>query len=162
MIGEIVQDRQTFGVRTSPTSIQWCKSEQDAKDYSAKLLNGRRCRECGEPIVDSFCEPTKTQLNERQLCFSCNFWTEIEAEKEKHVFFDGKSYVIGEEPQPSQNRSWLGFGGSRWNILFLDGRLVITHNLWHQGTIPNHFRSRLPDTAKAISTDEAERILASR
>ena len=32
-------------------------------------------------------------------------------------------------------------------IRFTDGREVITHNLWHQGTIPKHFRARLPDNA---------------
>jgi hypothetical protein len=38
--------------------------------------------------------------------------------------------------------------GENHLIDFFDGRHIVTHNLWYQGEIPDHFLSRLPDNAR--------------
>jgi len=44
-----------------------------------------------------------------------------------------------------------GYGGRKFIIEFFDERPTITtHNLWHQGEIPPHFRDRLQDEANFI------------
>lgn len=87
-------------------------------------------------------------------CSTCQFWRDRIAadrgvDKDRFVVVNGRHYTIGDEPTPTQKRIGvgLGFGGSEFRILFNDGRRVTTHNLWHQGTIPERWRSELPDNA---------------
>lgn len=65
----------------------------------------------------------------------------------------GKHYQIAPEKQSGMR----GFGGAKFLIRFFDGRSVETTNLWSQGTIPEHFRSRLPDNAEFLPDPEKER-----
>ena len=59
------------------------------------------------------------------------------------VRIKGEHYIIG-----TPFFCFKGFDGARFVIDFLDGRREETDCLWHQGTIPAHFRGRLPDNAK--------------
>ena len=111
------------------------------------------CRLCHEQDKNSFCQPTKAEMKLRQLCFNCNFWTNIINEDKEHpeivVIVDKNHYQIAPEQTP---KKWRGFGGHLWNIVFNDGRTVKTTNLWHQGDIPEYFQSQLPDNAKFSQT----------
>src|SRR6266498_3893081 len=86
----------------------------------------------------------------RKYCFDCAFWhgylenevggVVIEHDNGhggmelRHYWFDpGK-------PIAPAGRGFLGFGGHKFTIKFFDGREVETNDLWHQGTIPDHFR----------------------
>lgn len=112
--------------------------------------NGR-CVECGDVIYTGYSESVVAKMRERQVCFTCNFWLDhIEAPNQlRYVRVDGKQYWIGDDDKtPSK---WRGFGGARWDIEFFDGRRVITTNLWYNGVIPTHFRSRLPDNARFLN-----------
>ena len=80
-------------------------------------------------------------------CFHTNFWNEIVADKENHVFINGESYKI-EKDDP--DNLFQGFGGKKFKIEFFDGTVVETKNLWAQGTVPEEFKEKLPDTAKFI------------
>jgi hypothetical protein len=65
---------------------------------------------------------------------------------EKRVVIDHVHYTLGkngEKPSP-----YNGFAGQRHLIEFLDGRRVITYDLWYQGPVPPVFWDRLPDNAR--------------
>lgn len=68
------------------------------------------------------------------------------------VVIEGVHYTLGKngtKPGP-----YNGYAGRRFAIEFLDGRQVITHDLWYQGPIPPVFRDRLPDNARWGSNDQ--------
>ena len=47
-------------------------------------------------------------------------------------------------------KDWRGSNGRHYKIKMLDGTIVETNDLWHQGTIPEEFREYLPDNAEFI------------
>ena len=110
-----------------------------------------QCRICGKSDRACYCEPTKTNMVERSLCFNCLFWQEYVERKDdpSHIRVDGSYYVVAPENDRA-SLSMRGFGGSRFRIRLSDGKVITTTNLWHQGTIPEHFRSQLPDNAVFI------------
>jgi len=59
----------------------------------------------------------------------------------------GVHYMVGDESSKVMPR---GFGGSLFNIRWFDGHEAKTTNLWCQGDVPEHFRSKLPDNAEFI------------
>lgn len=61
------------------------------------------------------------------------------------------------EPETDAPGYCKGFGGRRWDIVFLDGRRVTTTNLWHGSTVPPKWRERWPDTARFDFTWQKER-----
>ena len=111
------------------------------------------CIECGAPVAQEHLK----EAHDDGLCFGCWFWYEalgIDAgDPDRVVIVDGRHYRIGEEPTPGYSGT-LGFGGRKWRIRFKDGREVTTHNLWHQGGIPESFRTRLPDNAEFVPEPE--------
>ena len=105
------------------------------------------CKVCGNVFGTNFHDPVKQKLLEKNICHTCDFWQSKEDIKDnpRTVRVKGTHYYI-EDDKP-HNTSFLGFGGAEFNIKFNDGRLVITHNLWCQGDIPERFRGKLPDNA---------------
>jgi len=85
---------------------------------------------------------------EQQLCFTCNFWTGYVRMRDDPTIFrcKGSHYKTA----PENERGFRGYGGAKWKIITHDGREIITTNLWHQGTIPPHFREELPDNCQLI------------
>jgi hypothetical protein len=77
--------------------------------------------------------------------FLLDFWTEkISIRNDSNVArIGGEHYMIG-------TTELKGFGGKIFKIEFFDGRIVITDNLWNQGTIPESYRMVLQDNAKFI------------
>lgn len=65
----------------------------------------------------------------------------------KRVVVNGEHYYLGDD---KPGYGFKGFGGHRWEIEFFDGRKVITHDLWHQGTVPPKWRERYPDNARFV------------
>jgi hypothetical protein len=109
------------------------------------------CRECGKAEANEWVKERQDYIREKSLCFLCSFWEQwVERDREGDeniVRVEGTHYHIGDENSRSGFR---GFGGSRFHIRFDDGREVISTNLWHQGTIPDHYRARLPDNATFV------------
>src|SRR3954467_4010293 len=62
----------------------------------------------------------------------------------------GHHYLAKPKVNNRRDRDLLGFGGRDWEIRFLDGEVIETNNLWHQGEIPLALRSVLPDNAEFI------------
>ncbi len=104
------------------------------------------CPSCGKPFIRDL--TLEAYLDEN--CFDCSFWLKkiaISAEDEaRRVIVGGEHFMIRlEETGP-----FKGFGGRQFAVLFLDGRIVETSNLWHQGTVSEQFREMLPDNAVFI------------
>lgn len=79
-------------------------------------------------------------------CYRIDFWNDyvLKVDDKRIARIDGNHYFI----EPDSNSSdFKGFGGREFTIKFNDGRTVTTKNLWHQGTIPEDFKKRLPDNA---------------
>jgi hypothetical protein len=117
------------------------------KEKEKSIMEVEKCKECGKPDKACYAEPTKTHMLDRSLCFNCNFWTELMAEKEKHLFINGESYLVGDEDSKDYFR---GCAGREFNIKTKDGKTIKTTNLWVQGKIPDHFKDRLQNNAEWI------------
>jgi hypothetical protein len=110
------------------------------------------CHKCGQQDKCSFMEPTGGRMKEHKLCFNCNFWIEIIEKyhsKGTSIIVKGSHYVDGGHVQNPRDRNGLGFAGHMWTIK-KDGKTFFTNNLWHQGTIPEHFRDVLKDNAEFV------------
>lgn len=57
---------------------------------------------------------------------------------------NGIAYFIGNENSKS---SFRGYDGQPFYITFDDGTMIRTTNLWHNGTVPETYKDRLPDNA---------------
>lgn len=61
-----------------------------------------------------------------------DFWDSV-LDKDA-VVIDGSCYHILPDDKP--DCGFLGYGGAEFKIQFNDGRVVVTHNLWNNGEIP--------------------------
>jgi hypothetical protein len=109
--------------------------------------------DCAECHTDYFSVHWTKDINEalvkEHICFNCNFWREKIPIKDNPSCFriQGEHYQLGGEG---------GFGGREFSIKRFDSEKIITTKcLWSQGTIPEHFRDRLPDNAEFVKTPEA-------
>lgn len=63
---------------------------------------------------------------------------------------DGAHYILG-APMPDAPASWKGYAGSRFQVTFIcgphAGKVIVTDNLWCQGSIPDEYLDRLPPNA---------------
>lgn len=111
------------------------------------------CVECKQESEAHYCEETKQRMVDLSLCFNCLFWTEkLDIKNDMDVVrIAGNHYTIAPD-EPKGYRGFTGFGGRRFEIKFSDGRQAVTHNLWHQGHIPQHFKKRLPDNAEFVGS----------
>lgn len=108
-----------------------------------------KCKVCGAEIPENR-YINNQELQEHQMCFSCNFWREMlekDANRPPHTccMIDGTHYVIGPEDDSSQFR---GFGGAKFQIIFDDGTKVDTTNLWCQGEPEDEYwKNKFPNNA---------------
>lgn len=100
------------------------------------------CECCGNNFSRT-CEPESYIGNN---CFDCSFWLKKinlpEEDEARRVIVNSQHYRLGSV----HSGPFRGFGGRKFTVLFLDGRVVETC-LWHQGQIPKEFRQWLPDNA---------------
>lgn len=113
------------------------------------------CSECNaHPADDGY---QKSKGDRTDLCHHCFHWHGLVEKRDGEpmsVRVNGYHHQIGDEPSEDDRvvhstYGRLGSGGARHVIGFLDGRpQIISHNVWHQGAIPPHYRDRLPDNAR--------------
>lgn len=104
------------------------------------------CVECKKEIKFTYMDFMNEQMKSRQMCFNCNFWTDYMGRTDT-IRIDGMHYVIA----PDTTSGMKGYGGHEFKIKRFDTEgVIVTHNLWHQGDIPAHFRDRLPDNAEFV------------
>jgi hypothetical protein len=143
-----VDGEMIYHVQYQANSSRCFGRDKDAAETELNgLLNGPRCVECGSPILLSYFEPTRQKLIDTQTCFGCNVWHEKAGAggDQSVAIVNGTWYRIGDE-RPSRS-DIRGFAGRRFTIVFDDGRLITTTNLWCGGDIPSHFQERLPNNA---------------
>lgn len=105
------------------------------------------CKLCGKLEHAGYIEETQQRLLAKRMCFNCDFWHCMIAIKDEPntVRVKGKHYQYLPDNPPGAFMT--GFGGSRFDVKFHDGREVTTRNMWFQGEIPERFREALPDNA---------------
>jgi hypothetical protein len=112
------------------------------------------CVECGEALKFEWTETIEAEIRLRRLCFTCNHW-QGHIEKPGGIIVKGTHYRCGEETKRDPwNRAFRGFGGSTFYIQMNNGTLLKSTNLWCQGNIPEHFKTRLPDNARFLTEAE--------
>lgn len=132
-------DHQTFeiGYYTNPEMVacyQWNRSGgsiQPIRDESDEYRG--ICVECDIRVK-----------GDESICHGCDHWLDhIKRTADRRIVVDGTHYLVGPVG---------GFGGAKWVIEFFDPTRegFTTHQLWYQGTIPSHFRDRIPDNARFI------------
>lgn len=90
-----IEEGGIFFIVLGPGHRQGFGSSRENRDAAfAALMNEPACRECGRHFEKTYCEPTRSQMISRQLCFGCNFWTDIVSERTRFVLIDGRSYQI--------------------------------------------------------------------
>lgn len=132
----------------SATAAEYAKMVERKKSLPATWT----CRECGKRESGAkWMASCAVTLHDRRECFTCNHWIGLieRAAEGRSVIVDGTHYMLGDELAGPFMR---GFGGSRFRIIFSDGHLATSTNLWCQGRIPDRFRERLPDNATFEAT----------
>jgi hypothetical protein len=99
------------------------------------------CYMCGSIIKANYASPIGDQIKDRNLCFFCNFWLEIQFDKDnpRRFFIDHNAYFMKDD---DPNASFQGFGGCLF-IIKKDDKEIHTHNLWHNGEIPELFWDKI-------------------
>lgn len=135
------------------------------------------CKECGEreerPTDADDARALATLYDEKPTpwergeCLGCTFWLEkirwlAGPEAHRSAIVNGTHFRIAPDVPPAdiRRRGGLGVGHGGGAFLFRfkpDGRLVLCHNVWCQGDIPERFRARLPDNAESLPYVEIQR-----
>jgi len=100
------------------------------------------CSKCGKPLDPNFqgLEP---------LCSTCLFWTSLASRYNYDaIIINGEHYSLGGNDQDPYFMQ--GHGGRKFTVRFFDGRVITTNNLWHQGSVPEHFRHVLRNNAEFV------------
>lgn len=125
----------------------------DGIDNVNQLLT---CKLCHNLTKVHFGEQENNRLIENEICFFCDFWAKyIEERKQNNpnmFVIEGNHYVV--QPDLANNEYiFAGHAGQKFIIQPLDKQRpqIVTHNLWHQGDIPKHFRDILTDNAVFIN-----------
>lgn len=130
----------------------WTDPRSDSPPYV-------HCRVCGADENNRWiAEVDRPKRVEAGLCDHCYYWQRWHDEHynkpDDHLVVKGNAYAIC--PDNSDDRSFSGFAGAEFRIKFREGHprageIVITHNLWHNGEIPEeHFRKLMPDNADFV------------
>jgi hypothetical protein len=84
---------------------------------------------------------------------SDRFWGEQASDRRGAVVIGHEHYRICPD-LPESRRDCAGYGGSLHRIRMLaSGAVIVTRNLWHQGTIPPSWRDRLPADAEFVPAE---------
>lgn len=83
--------------------------------------------------------------------FLKSYWADLAdrgSKKEiKSVICNWVHYVIGDDKS-----AFKGFDGRKFKITYLDGTVVYSQNLWHQGTIPEDFRHLFANNVSSVAS----------
>lgn len=137
-------------------TLRWECSECGNTKMSS--MRGGKCGQCNTlalPVEERHCCPTCGLWVETARypveCFSCAYW-EGQITRGNNVVIDGVHYRVdfAKPIKNDRNPDNLGMAGRKFRIRMLDGREVVTNDLWYQGPIPPEFRPRLPDNAEFV------------
>lgn len=105
-----------------------------------------KCKVCGHIF-----ETNKDESICSYTCSSVDYWLDRVKRKacSDQIVVNHVVYQIGNETD-----TFKGFNGMGWYILYENGVLRTTTNLWHNGTLPEAMWELLPDNAKFITREE--------
>jgi hypothetical protein len=115
------------------------------------------CSRCGEKDWNSFTEPHRTHMVERQLCFGCDLWFDRAQEMRSRAENGLSCRTIIEHhlytPGERTSGSFRGLGGRRFDIEYIPpskfaGEIITCRDLWSAGKMPEYMWEEFPDTAK--------------
>lgn len=121
-----------------------------------------KCKYCGrEDSPKSYMNCAITQVMENEkCCFNCAFWIDLlerNSNNPNWVIINGSSYTFNPTIETGTNSFTRGFAGSKMYCRKLEtGEVLASNNVFHQGTVPEHFKSMFPDTAEFITEKEYE------
>lgn len=106
------------------------------------------CAMCGEMASpdNTMPGPYQDRMVRDDLCFACALWS-IRADEGCPTVIDGCMYTPGGRTSGPMR----GCAGRRFDIEYFDGRQITSFDLWVGGEIPQHFRERIPDTARFLN-----------
>ena len=127
------------------------------------------CPICGriddtEEYIDS---PIRKIMEEKKCCFHCAFWYNInEVDKDTYdlsipvvVNHSHWSYPLSNPIRLEQSHGWSYRPIPTMHyILFENGMIAETNQLWHQGTVPEYFYDLIPNNAVFIDLAEFNQI----
>lgn len=105
------------------------------------------CKKCGaENYKTCYGGDIGKMMKKMGFCFNCAFWQEKVDNKRRFTIIDGSSYVLGNS---SSDAKYRGMAGRTFTVRhFRSGTVKSYNDVWHQGTVPDHFRDELPDNAE--------------
>lgn len=123
------------------------------------------CPICGrvDDIEEYINSPIRKIMEEKKCCFHCAFWYNIhEVDKDTDdlsipvvVNHSHWSYPLSNPIRFEQSHGWSYRPVPTMQyILFEDGRVAETNQLWHHGTVPEHFYNLMPNNAVFIDRSE--------
>lgn len=117
------------------------------------------CSKCGKKASNTYSEPTRTEMLERRLCFTCNHWQDFAERcyegRFKLTTIDGAIYTPGNRT----TGDYRGMAGRRFDIEYVEpsvhaGKKITTFDLWYGDKIPQEYRDKFPDTARFLGGAE--------
>lgn len=127
------------------------------------------CPICGrvDDIEEYINSPIRKIMEEKKCCFHCAFWYNIhEGDPDTEdpytpvvVNHSHWSYPSSEPIHFERSHGWSYRPIPTMHyILFENGRIAETNQLWHQGTVPEHFYDLIPNNAVFIDRAEFDQI----
>lgn len=91
-------------------------------------------------------------LDDPGMCFECNFWSDVL----RTANADPRMSLVDSETWSAytagpENAYMKGFGGEKYFLVYNDGHVTETTNLWHRGTVPERWRERLPANGRRMN-----------
>ncbi len=138
----------------SPASPDFTETENEDRIWEQNYFISfgfDTCYECGKLIENNYGHDENTEL-----CFHCNHWNEHlknlnnpDSPWNLSIIIDGLHYRC----YPGIHRgNSLGMAGRHFLIRHLEsGTEIETNHLWHQGTVADHFRDRMPNNCRFVT-----------
>jgi hypothetical protein len=104
------------------------------------------CIHCSAKIDFRYVASVNQELLDHKECFTCNHFMQRTRmlPNDRHIVINNEMYWIGDET--SSSSLLRGYGGRRF-LIIRDNERIVTTNLWHNGTVPEHLRQYLPNNA---------------
>ena len=135
----LVEDK----LRSWNDSLAWLDAELGyvpLEKHHIHALPPHYCKDCGERDLLSWDAATRERLQATGLCFSCLHWADFLRDMERgprRMFISGGvAYSIGDQYKGD------GHGGRRFHVVWPDGQLSDTRNLWCAGEVDEHWRPK--------------------
>lgn len=105
------------------------------------------CKSCGKHHYVGFVDDVRVEMLDKGFCHSCNGWdNRISKQHDENVIIANHRYYT---IYPDQNGGFRGYGGAEFKFQ-RDDKLIVSHNVWSGGEVPQHMWDVLPDNATLI------------